>query len=729
MTPATPKTLATVAFLLAFSEPLLAQDAALPASPLPARPDSKLAELLTPLIAAHQGDVGVAIKHLGTGDSFSHRADEPMPTASLIKLPVMVAAYEKIAAGEATREKMIELKKDDMVPGSGILTNHFSPGTQLSFRDAIRLMIVFSDNTATNLVADTIGLPTTTRSMARLGLDNTRLHAKVYRRDTSIDPPRSERFGLGSTTAGETIRLLEAIDRGDILGRELCDEMLAHLYACDDQEKLVRFLPKNVRVAHKSGYVSKARCDAGLIDGPKGRIAIAVLTENNTDTSFSGQDDPSILIGNIAATTLRHFYPDAFRTESPTQGELAVGSVGPRVESLQRYLNQKLDPAPGLAVDGDFGPATEAAVVRLQRSIGVDASGKFDLATSQKLGPVEGIGPVEAISMIDPSLPAAAAIASTQPDPSILPDLDPDAPKTKERDASATPVVSARAWAIGDGTTGKILHGSDEHLPLDNASTTKLMTAWLVAKLARQDPSVLDETLTFSERADTTEGSTADVAAGEKLRIGDLLYGLLLPSGNDAATALAEHFGTRLQISNTSGNDPQSERNGIGNSNSHSRIKTSYDRFIDAMNAESVALGLANTGFKNPHGLTADGHTSTAADLVKLAHASLSDPLIRKIVSTARHRGEITRPDGTKREAVWLNTNRLLAIEGYDGLKTGTTTAAGACLVASGVRGDQRLIVVVLGSSGSGARYSDARNLFRWGWHQLETKGKDEPKN
>jgi D-alanyl-D-alanine carboxypeptidase (penicillin-binding protein 5/6) len=729
MTPATPKTLATVAFLLAFSEPLLAQDAALPASPLPARPDSKLAELLTPLIAAHQGDVGVAIKHLGTGDSFSHRADEPMPTASLIKLPVMVAAYEKIAAGEATREKMIELKKDDMVPGSGILTNHFSPGTQLSFRDAIRLMIVFSDNTATNLVADTIGLATTTRSMARLGLDNTRLHAKVYRRDTSIDPPRSERFGLGSTTAGETIRLLEAIDRGDILGRELCDEMLAHLYACDDQEKLVRFLPKNVRVAHKSGYVSKARCDAGLIDGPKGRIAIAVLTENNADTSFSGQDDPSILIGNIAATTLRHFYPDAFRTESPTQGELAVGSVGPRVESLQRYLNQKLDPAPGLAVDGDFGPATEAAVVRLQRSIGVDATGKFDLATSQKLGPVDGIG------LIDPALPDPAAMASTQPDPSILPDLDPDAPKTKELDASATPVVSARAWAIGDGTTGKILHGSDENLPLDNASTTKLMTAWLVAKLARQDPSVLEETLTFSERADTTEGSTADVAAGEKLRIGDLLYGLLLPSGNDAATALAEHFGTRLQILNASGNDPQSERNGNGNSNrngnsnSHSRIKTPYDRFIDAMNAEAVAMGLTNTGYKNPHGLTADGHTSTAADLVKLAHASLSDPLIRKIVSTARHRGEITRPDGTKREAVWLNTNRLLAIEGYDGLKTGTTTAAGACLVASGVRGDQRLIVVVLGSSGSGARYSDARNLFRWGWHQLETKGKDEPKN
>jgi D-alanyl-D-alanine carboxypeptidase (penicillin-binding protein 5/6) len=450
-----------------------------------------------------------------------------------------------------------------------------------------------------------------------------------------------------------------------------------------------------------------------LIDGPQGRIAIAVLTENNADTSFSGQDEPSILIGNIAATTLRHFYPDAFRTQSPAQGELAVGSVGPRVESLQRYLNQELDPAPGLAVDGDFGPATEAAVLRLQRSIGIDATGKFDLATSQKLGPVDGIG------LIDPALPDAAAMASTQPDPSILPDLDPDAPKTKELDASATPVVSARAWAIGDGATGKILYGSDEHLPLDNASTTKLMTAWLVAKLARQDPSVLDETLTFSERADTTEGSTADVAAGEKLRIGDLLYGLLLPSGNDAATALAEHFSTRLQIFNASGNDPQSNNS----------IRTPYDRFIDAMNAEAVAMGLTNTGYKNPHGLTADGHTSTAADLVKLAHASLSDPLIRKIVSTARHRGEITRPDGTKREAVWLNTNRLLAIEGYDGLKTGTTTAAGACLVASGVRGDQRLIVVVLGSSGSGARYSDARNLFRWGWHQLETKGKDEPKN
>jgi D-alanyl-D-alanine carboxypeptidase (penicillin-binding protein 5/6) len=103
---------------------------------------------------------------------------------------------------------------------------------------------------------------------------------------------------------------------------------------------------------------------------------------------------------------------------------------------------------------------------------------------------------------------------------------------------------------------------------------------------------------------------------------------------------------------------------------------------------------------------------------VKLARAALELPLFRQITSTRQHGTTVTGKGGYQRNLVWKNTNRLLGIEGYQGVKTGTTGAAGACLVAHGERDGRELIVVVLGSTSSDARYVDARNLFRWAWIQ-----------
>ena len=109
---------------------------------------------------------------------------------------------------------------------------------------------------------------------------------------------------------------------------------------------------------------------------------------------------------------------------------------------------------------------------------------------------------------------------------------------------------------------------------------------------------------------------------------------------------------------------------------------------------------------------------ATLEDARGMLWTALQDPLFRKYVQTREHRGKAVRPDGTTREAVWRNTNQLLNIEGYDGVKTGTTGAAGACLVCSGRRGSDHLLVVVLGSTSADARYVDARNLIRWAWLQ-----------
>jgi beta-lactamase class A len=102
------------------------------------KPKRELAAALKPLIDRHEGEVAIAIKNLKTGESFEYKSDKPMPTASLIKFPVMIATYEALEAGKVSLGDMIEVKKDDMVPGSGLLTTHFSPGLKLSLRDATR---------------------------------------------------------------------------------------------------------------------------------------------------------------------------------------------------------------------------------------------------------------------------------------------------------------------------------------------------------------------------------------------------------------------------------------------------------------------------------------------------------------------------------------------------------------------------------------------------------------
>src|SRR5262249_13882560 len=137
------------------------------------------------------------------------------------------------------------------------------------------------------------------------------------------------------------------------------------------------------------------------------------------------------------------------------------------------------------------------------------------------------------------------------------------------------PFVTARVWAIADGRTGSVLWGHREAEAVEMASTTKMMTALVVARLMKQDPKVRSELVTFSKPADRTEGSTSDVHEGARLPVHELLYGMMLPSGNDAAVAFAEHFGGRLKpLADTA--DPADPQ----------------PRFIAEMNRVAAELGL-----------------------------------------------------------------------------------------------------------------------------------------
>lgn len=263
---------------------------------------------LTPLAKAHKGKVAIAVKHLVRGESFSLLGDEPMPTASLIKLAVMVEAYWQAEEGKIKLTDPVTLSKEDMVPGSGVLTEHFSPGANFSLRDAIRLMIVFSDNTATNLVLDKIGIKAVNERMASLKLAETRIHAKVYKASTtSVDPERSKKYGLGSTTAREMIMLLELIHRGKIVSPKACEEMLGHLKKCDDKEKFPRLLPPGIAIAHKTGSVNEARTDAGILYLKQGPVALCVLTAKNEDKSWKADNEGNLLCAKVARHVSEYF--------------------------------------------------------------------------------------------------------------------------------------------------------------------------------------------------------------------------------------------------------------------------------------------------------------------------------------------------------------------------------------------------------------------------------------
>jgi beta-lactamase class A len=272
--------------------------------------EESLASRLMPLIEAHQGDVAVAVKHLENGQSFEHRHDVPQATASLIKFPVMIEAYRQQKEQGLDLMQTVVLNEADKAPGSGILTTHFSAGASFPLRDAIRLMIAYSDNTATNLVLDKIGLKATALAMERLDCPNTKIHAKVFRRETSIFPERSKEFGLGSTTAAEMILLLETLHRNELVSPEACQEMIAHLKQCQDDKKFPRLLPAGTSIAFKTGSVNEVRTAAGILYTKAGPIALCVLTAKNKDQSWGNTNAGDLLCAHVARAVFDHFNPN-----------------------------------------------------------------------------------------------------------------------------------------------------------------------------------------------------------------------------------------------------------------------------------------------------------------------------------------------------------------------------------------------------------------------------------
>ena len=270
-------------------------------SPLPAqRADTaRLHRTLDSLAAAHHGVVGYAVRDVDGGARLSLRGDETFPTASLIKVAVLVTLYDLAEHGQLSLDDPVTLLSIDKVGGSGALNNLHS-GLTLSVRDAAQLMVQLSDNTATNLVIQKVTLGRVAAKMDSLGLHATRVHHEVMLRQyTSIARDSSEKYGLGKTTPNEMAQLLTLLAQGKAVSPKADSAMLAMLETNDDSELLVRYL-SNIRVAHKTGADDEVRTDCGLFY-LKTRVVVCVLTKQNADQRWIVDNEPLRLMGRMGA--------------------------------------------------------------------------------------------------------------------------------------------------------------------------------------------------------------------------------------------------------------------------------------------------------------------------------------------------------------------------------------------------------------------------------------------
>lgn len=253
------------------------------------------------------------------------------------------------------------------------------------------------------------------------------------------------------------------------------------------------------------------------------------------------------------------------------------------------------------------------------------------------------------------------------------------------------PEIAARSYLLMDASANQVLAAREPDSPVEPASLTKLMTAYLVFDALRARKLTLQQALPVSERAWKMPGSRMFIDPKMQVPVEDLIKGMIVQSGNDATMALAEAVGG------------------------------SAERFVELMNQQAKALGMKNTGYRNPEGLTAAGHTTTARDLSILATRLLQDfPEYVHYYSIRKYRyaGTPTAND--------TNRNMLLFRDPtVDGLKTGHTDAAGYCLIATAKRDfpnlqGRRLVAIVLGASSELARANEAQKLLNWGYTAYE---------
>jgi len=329
-----------------------------------------------------------------------------------------------------------------------------------------------------------------------------------------------------------------------------------------------------------------------------------------------------------------------------------------------------------------------AAVVLLVALLGASSSvwAPSSVSAAANHGTSVALAPLDATPTATDALGAATPATTVTATPTATPAL----PTLGSVVTGPTPpALSASEAELFDVTTGKTLLtlSADKSVPM--ASTTKIMTAVVALTYGKLDQMITVGPDAYAIEFDGT--SVAGLRLGEQLSLKELLYGLMLPSGDDAAIAIAD---------------------GVGGSQAH---------FVALMNLEAGLLGLSHTHYANPHGLDAPGHYTSASDLVRLTEFAMQSPTFAKIVATP---SKILPATATHHTFNLVNTNELLptqpfAYPGAIGIKTGYTGGAGYCLVFMAKRPSGTLIGVTLGEPTYNGRFTDATAMLNWGYQVL----------
>lgn len=287
------------------SAPVLsAQSTGASATTASSKPLAPLQRTLDSLADAHRGVVGYSISNLDTGERLERRGNETFSTASLIKVPILVALFDLAEQRQLTLDDPMLLTDIDKVGGAGQLQFLRTPLT-LRLWDVAWLMTTLSDNTATNLVLDRIKIRRVWQKMEALGLPHTKVHSGSMTRIATVAPDSSAKYGLGVTTPNEMAQLFVLMAQGKAVSPRADSIMLDVLSHNEDSGKLMRF-NYGVRAAHKTGDVDASRTDCGVLY-LRTRVVACVLTKDNADKSYWIDSEGNAVIGRIGQAITAHW--------------------------------------------------------------------------------------------------------------------------------------------------------------------------------------------------------------------------------------------------------------------------------------------------------------------------------------------------------------------------------------------------------------------------------------
>jgi len=288
-----------------------------------AQEDAALDAQLKAIAAAHHGKVTLFAHNLKTGQTAAVMPDEPVQTASVIKLAILLDAAEQVRAGKAALGERLTLTKTNQVGGSGVLGVLDAPLT-LTLKDVLTLMVVLSDNTATNMAIDRLGLEHIDATIKAAGLKDTWLYKKVFFPATGPMPADQPKFGLGKTTAREMAAVMERLatcklsldgsvpQPGD--GR-ICGAMLHMLRSQQDRNSLPRYIEtldtgeQGSAIGNKTGALDAVRNDVALIATKNGPVVIAAFTQANTDQRWTGDNEGEETLGKLGKAIVDRWSP------------------------------------------------------------------------------------------------------------------------------------------------------------------------------------------------------------------------------------------------------------------------------------------------------------------------------------------------------------------------------------------------------------------------------------